>query len=397
MAEAASPPAFGREMAVVGLIALAHGFSHLYMLALPPLFPVIREELGVGFAELGLAVTVYALATGFVQTPMGFLCEKIGARPVLFAGLAVNAGAILGVAFIDSYWQLLVLMAVGGVGSAVFHPADYQILAGTVDQSRVGRAFAVHSFGGQAGFTVAPLVIIGLATLVDWRFALFAIGAAGIALAVVILAASGLFRDAGKPAKKSEERLSFLDLLTLPVTLTFFFFYAALAAANLGITHFGVAALTQSYGLDLAQANLVLAVYMTAAVVTVLPGGWLADSGVSKTAVLIAGFGGSGILVALVGIAGLPIWAVVGLLVMVGTLRGLVIASRDAMVRHAVPPASVGTAFAFVTTGVLVGHVGSPPIYGYLLDLGYGTSVFLVSAAFSLACMAMALTRYGRG
>jgi MFS transporter, FSR family, fosmidomycin resistance protein len=376
-----------RESVVVGLIALAHAVSHVYMLALPPLFPVIRTELGVGFAELGLAVSVYALATGVLQTPMGFLCERVGARPVLIIGMMVNASCIFALGFIDGYWQLLTLMALSGAGSAVFHPADYQILSGTVDERRIGRAFAVHSFGGQIGFATAPLVMVGLATLVDWRFALLVIGGAGMAFVMVLAVASRTFREAGRPAGKSEQRLSFRDLLTSPATLSFFVFYGALASANLGVTHFGVAALTQFHGLDLATANFVLVSYMIAAVILVLPGGWLADSGRNKNIVVALGFGGSAIAVALVAIGGLPISLLVALLFAAGAMRGFVIASRDAIVRRSVPPASVGTVFAFVTTGVLVGHTLSPLIYGLLLDLGHGNSVFLISAIFSLGCV----------
>ena len=69
-----------RETHVIGLISMAHMLSHLYMLALPPLFPLMRADLGLSYAQLGLAITCFAVATGLLQTPMGFVCERIGAR-----------------------------------------------------------------------------------------------------------------------------------------------------------------------------------------------------------------------------------------------------------------------------------------------------------------------------
>ena len=58
-----------REFQVVGLVGLAHHLSHLYQLALPPLFTLMRADLGLSYAELGLVMTIFYFTTGVLQTP----------------------------------------------------------------------------------------------------------------------------------------------------------------------------------------------------------------------------------------------------------------------------------------------------------------------------------------
>ena len=85
------------ELKTVGLVSFAHLLSHLYMLSLPPLFIYVRDDLNVSFVSLGLCVTAYAVTTGLLQTPMGFLVNRIGGGKVLAGGLFLNAAAIAAV------------------------------------------------------------------------------------------------------------------------------------------------------------------------------------------------------------------------------------------------------------------------------------------------------------
>jgi MFS family permease len=79
----------------------------------------------------------------------------------------------------------------------------------------------------------------------------------------------------------------------------------------------------------------------------------------------------------------MPFWVVIGVVGIAGALRGLVNASRDISVRNAATDVSVGTLFAFVTTGYSGGQIVGPALYGWLMDTGHPQLVFWVSAAFS--------------
>src|SRR5262245_59558669 len=61
---------------VVSLIGLAHAFSHFFQLVLPPLFPVLKDEFGVSYTELGLIMTLFYTTSGLAQTPSGFLVDR---------------------------------------------------------------------------------------------------------------------------------------------------------------------------------------------------------------------------------------------------------------------------------------------------------------------------------
>ncbi len=172
------------EMKTIGLVSFAHLLSHFYMLSLPPLFIYVRDDLNVSFVSLGLCVTAYAVTTGLMQTPMGFLVNRIGGGKVLAGGLFLNAAAIAAVGFTTEYWQIIALMFIAGVGSSVFHPADYSILGSRVSPDRLGRALATHALGGNLGFVLAPPLVVALAAMFGWRNALLIVGGFGMVLAV---------------------------------------------------------------------------------------------------------------------------------------------------------------------------------------------------------------------
>ena len=175
-----------RDLKVISLIGTAHFFSHFYILLLPPLFPLLRDVYGVGYTALGLALAVLNGVTALTQAPVGFLVDRFGARGILIAGLALFSLAIGLIGLFPSYPMLLALMVLAGLGNSVFHPADYAILSSAVDQRRMGRAFSIHTFGGYAGFALAPPVIVFLTAAFDWRIALLLAAAPGLVVSLLL-------------------------------------------------------------------------------------------------------------------------------------------------------------------------------------------------------------------
>ena len=88
-----STSAVKRDTRVIGVVSLAHGASHFYQLALPPLFPFIHRHAGYDYASLGVIVVALYLASALCQPAAGFLVDRFGARPLLLIGLAIQAGA----------------------------------------------------------------------------------------------------------------------------------------------------------------------------------------------------------------------------------------------------------------------------------------------------------------
>src|SRR5713101_9664178 len=123
----------GRDARVNLLLGTGHFLSHFYQLCLPPLFIAWQQAFDVSFAELGLAMAVMSATAALMQTPMGFLVDRYGARPFLIGGTLLMTLSIAAMGLATAYWQIVALALLSGVGSSVFHPADYAILSGSIE------------------------------------------------------------------------------------------------------------------------------------------------------------------------------------------------------------------------------------------------------------------------
>ena len=242
-----APPAAtsgaGQDARIIALIGTGHFLSHFYMLCLPPLFLTWRDEFGVSFAELGLAVALMSAVTAALQTPVGFLVDRHGARPFLVGGTLLMALSISAMAFAPGYWAILLLAVLSGVGNSVIHPADYAILGASIDKSRIGRAFAMHTFTGNLGFAAGPPVVAALLLVMDWRPALLILGLLGVPVVAAILWQSRILQDQAKP-KDRKDAVGGRDLLLSRPILLFlaFFLLSSLAGSaiqDLSITVMG--------------------------------------------------------------------------------------------------------------------------------------------------------------
>jgi predicted MFS family arabinose efflux permease len=293
--------------------------------------------------------------------------------------------------FTSSYWALLALFFMAGVGNAVFHPADYSILSASVDQKMLGRAFSVHSFGGSAGMALAPPAMLILTGLWGWRSALVIAGATGILLAALVWLWGDVLRDhatgaAGKKPTPLREQLKFL--LSCEIVLMFLFFLVS-SAGGTGISVFCVSALVELYGMSLADSNWIFTMFMILSSVGVIAGGFLADRTQRHDLVLVITYAISTITICAVGLGTLSLWLLIVMFAISGLMRGVVNPSRDVMVRHAAPEGTVGTVFAWVTTGFSVGQGTSPVVYGWFMDAGAPDWVFYVSGAFGVLNIAL--------
>ena len=384
-----------REVRVIGLISVAHFLSHFCMTALVPFYTVISSEIGASWTNLSWGIVAYVLCTGILQTPMGFLVDRIGGRRVLIVGLSLLAIGIGSIGFVTELWHFIALMAVAGVGNSVFHPADYSIISVAVEEKRLGKAFSCHTFGGSSGMVAGPLIMaIALNYEVPWRTAIGAIGVVGIAMALMFLVFGGAIGEGGATKRRAPAPPWRELLLSRPIVLMFLFYICA-SAANAGIVHFSVPALGKMYGIPVVGAAVALTVYQLCGLAFVLPGGLLADWTKRHDLVMTACLLTAALMIAVIGFDLLPFWLVIGVIGVGGAMRGLVNAARDISVRHSAGEHSVGTVFAFVSSGFLFGGAITLPIYGFLLDLGSPQIVFWASAFFSV-CSVLTITLHSR-
>jgi MFS transporter, FSR family, fosmidomycin resistance protein len=383
----------GADLKVISLIGTGHFFSHFYILVLPPLFPLLRGELGVSYTALGFALAVLNVTTALTQAPCGFLVDRFGARWILIAGLALFSLAIGLIGVFPFYGALIMLMALAGLGNSVFHPADYAILSASVRPERMGRAFSIHTFGGYFGFAAAPVTVVFLTGLFGWRWALVICGLLGLAVAALMALNGEMLRDdsrAHRPAPSGDGGRTAADirlLLSAPVVISLVFF-VMLAVSHGGITSFGVATLESLYGVPLAQANAPVAAYLFLSALGVLAGGWIADRVQSHERAVALYLVLSASCLALAALLTPPLLLVAVLFAVAGFFAGAIAPSRDLMVRAITPPGSSGKVFGFVTSGFNIGGVITPLIFGAVLDLGEPRLALWLFALLTLLTMA---------
>src|SRR5215208_5886920 len=101
-----SAPGLRQDAGVIGLVGLAHMISHFTQLLLAPLFPWLKDAFHASYTELGFLMTLFFVVSCTMQAVSGFLVDRYGPRPMLFAGLAMLGAAALGFAFSPSYWTM---------------------------------------------------------------------------------------------------------------------------------------------------------------------------------------------------------------------------------------------------------------------------------------------------
>lgn len=380
----------------IGLVGLAHGTSHFFHLLLPPLFPAFVRDFGVSYAELGLLVTVFFVISGVGQALAGFVVDRIGARPVLFAALGCFALAALAGAAAQAMPGLVLAAALAGIGNAPFHPADFTILNKRVSPPRLGHAFSVHGITGSLGWAAAPVFIVGLSAATgSWRLALAA--AASWALAVLALLVwqrraiddrQGRWaHDSAHEAARSgapvpaEHPLAFLRLPSVWLCFSFFFWSTAALAAIQG---FAGPALGKIYGLPLSLTAFVVTAYMLCSAAGMVVGGFVAARVERlETAIAVAMLAAAALLL-LVASSWLPGIVAAAAAALSGLGTGLAGPSRDMLIKRAAPPGATGRVYGTVYSGLDAGLALAAPVFGWLLDHGHAGSVF-GGAALALA------------
>jgi MFS transporter, FSR family, fosmidomycin resistance protein len=380
------------ESRLIAGVCAAHMMSHYYMLMLAPLLAFIRDDFNVTYTELALALTVFNVVSGVLQTPVGFVVDRIGARVVLIVGLALSSIAYAVAGLIDSYWVFIAMYGVAGVGNTAYHPADYSILSHHTPPERLGQVFSFHTFAGMVGSAIAPVTLLYMQSMFGWRGAYVGAAIFGfIVLAVLIaqLEPMSEIARAGKTAKGAATAGAAAGwrLLTTPAILLNLAFFVLTSIMGSGLNTYLVVALGALHGTPPTIANIALTSLLAMNAAGVLAGGMLAGRTRRHSLVAALGLTIGGLVTASVALVDFPSAILIVLMGLSGFCVGATYPSRDMLVRAVTPPGAFGKVFGFVSTGFNIGASIAPIMYGMLMDKGEPRAVFLVSAAVSLLCV----------
>ena len=382
-----------REIWTLGVVASVHLVSHFYWLLFVPLLPMLKDLLGVSYVQLGFALTVMNVVSALTQAPVGFLVDRFGARLLLLIGVGLGAAGFALLALFPFYPVMFVSVVLVGLGNAVYHPADFSILSREMSAARMGRAYSIHAFTGYLGFALAPPVALALAWFGGVQFALVASAMIGIVIALPLIPEVprerrlAAVKPAGGAVRKSS---SARDLLT-PSILALTFMFTVLSLSTNIMQTYMVASFQTLLGATQALGNMALTTFLFMSVAGIMIGGLIADRMRSQSVVAATGLALSAVCVLAIALLRPPGGVAVVIVGIAGFLAGIIVPSRDLLVKAAAPPDAVGRVFGIVTTGFNFGGIIGPPVGGYLIDHQMPAWIFYISAVFMAVTIAIAL------
>jgi len=381
--------------AVISLVALAHGTSHFFQLVTAPLFPLIKDDLGVSYAALGFVMALFYTVSAICQPIAGFVVDRFGGRTVLIAGIGLQAAGTLVAALSGSYAMLVVGSLLAGVGNSVFHPADFSILNSRVEPGRLGHAYSAHGVAGSLGYAAAPAFSGTLGALFGWHAALLAAAGVGLAVFLLLVVNAGKLHVSESVSRQTAARQDLRVLFAAPVVMCFLYF-AIYAAGLAGLQSFGVAAMTVQYGVAAALASSALTAYMVGSACGIFAGGFIAGRTERHDLVAASGLALGAAAMLLIASGGVPGAALPAILGCAGLAIGATGPSRDMIVRASTPSGATGRVYGFVYSGLDVGQLATPVFFGWLMDSGLPQGVFYGICGFTALAIVTVLQLPGR-
>jgi MFS family permease len=352
---------------------------------LVPLFPVFMQEFGLSYSQIGFLVSVLYMISSLGQASSGFAVDQLGARPVLFASLALFFVAAITAANATGYDSLILVMVLVGIGNSPFHPVDFTIMNQRVSSARLGYAFSVHGVTGNLGWALAPVFFVGITALSSWRTAYYCAALLLLCVFVVLFWHRHLLQTQTTRSiamdKESTSDFSFLRLSAVWWCFGFFMFATMTLAV---VQSYSISILQKLHDVSLYAANATLTAYMLFAAVGMMVGGWVAAKFPDQSDRVVAR--------AMTAAAAILVLAASGVLGAMGTCAliastGFAIGvggpSRDMMIKKATPAGATGRVYGLVYSGMDVGFAIAPAAFGMFMDRGYYASV-LVGAAVTL-------------
>jgi MFS family permease len=392
MLDGDGPAVIARERVVIALVATAHMVSHFYLLVLIPLLPLLHATLGVSYVQLGLALTISNITGAIAQTPVGILVDRFGPRKMLIFALALHGLAFGSLALIPTYPWLLVLGMLNGISQCIYHPADYDILNAIVAKPRVGRAFSYHTFSGYVGAAIAPPLMFGIISHANLTTALLVASLAGLLCATAFVFAPVLDArtSAAAIAAHGAPPVTLKKILT-PTVIGLTAFFATLNLSQSALQNFSGLALIKLYGIPLSFAAAGLTAYLIGTAGGVLVGGHVADTTKHHGKVASLGYSFTALFTFVLATWYFGPYGIMLLLGAAGFAVGMILPSRDMLVREAAPPGGVARTFGIVTTGFNFGGTVGPLMYGWLLDHNMPRQLLLLAFCFMVLSVAMPL------
>jgi MFS family permease len=180
------PDLTGHRTRTLWLIGLLHGFTHVYHVALIPLYLLIQTDLNLASVRAApFLVTAMGLAYFIPSYPLGVMADRFSRKRILVIGLLINGLGFVLLARAPSYAWAVAGVILAGFGGSFYHPAATALVARLYPVG-TGRALGLAGVGASVGFFAGPIYSGWRAEQAgSWRVPVLELGIAGMLAAVV--------------------------------------------------------------------------------------------------------------------------------------------------------------------------------------------------------------------
>lgn len=385
----------------MGLITLGHSLTHWYPATFFMLLPLIGNEMGLSYSQIGFIMTCQYAAGAISNVPGGMLVDVWGKKGQLMALSLFWVGfPYLMMGFSTQYWMLLICVMLVGIGNNLWHPTAIPLL-GSMFPKRKGLALSLHGMGGNVGDALAPLAVGALLTTLSWREIVVLNVVPGAAMSMLILFFLGTMTFAPKKKAalspettvaaadaKGQSMQSYMqgvkDLMRTPglFLLTLSSGFRSMTQGTL--LTFLPLYLAKEMHYDVFWVGAGMALLQLAGFIAAPIAGHLSDTMGRKT-ILMSSFGMSGVVLLLMTFAGGSPWFVL----LIAVLGFFLYAARPIMqawMLEATPKNMGGTAIGLMF-GMQSGAQAVAPILGGIVADHYGllAAFYLLAATIIIA------------
>ncbi len=282
-----------RPRTVLAVLVGVHAINDFYVTVLPAFLPALADEFGLSYTDLGVLSFAFTVLSGVLSPILGGEADRRGRRRwILVFGFVIGTVGFLGMAASPSFWLIVVLSLLCGLGGATYHPQATAFIVSAYPEQR-GRMMGVHGWGGSFGHFAAPAAVVLAVSVLNWRLTM-------VALAVPMVMAAALLRWRLReiPAAPAVRLRGAFSVPLLMLSLSF----GAVAMVGMSFINFSVKMLVDE-GWDTNDAGVILTVILLVGVVAQPLGGWASDHLGGRTVMIIASVGTS-LFVALFALTG---------------------------------------------------------------------------------------------